>query len=279
MVSRSASSDRLDRPGLPKSKKWLVDGFCRFTKRMVAKHFHSFGVQWNQLEIESVSLDRPVVVFANHAGWWDPITAMLIRQRFFPDRIFYAPIDSDALENYRIMKQLGFYGLRLNTHAGASEFLAVSKSILTSKKAALFITPEGRFADVRDYGQPLMPGLSHLATRHQEAVLIPLAIEYAFWDESRPQVFARLGPIVTLDGVSQGSVEGSTRKGEWALRLEQGLRETQRQLAASVIAREKSLFEPLIASKPRSLGLYDHCRSWAARLQGKKFDPRHSDKG
>ena len=30
---------------LPVSKKWLVDGFCWYTKKLVAKQFISFGVQ------------------------------------------------------------------------------------------------------------------------------------------------------------------------------------------------------------------------------------------
>jgi 1-acyl-sn-glycerol-3-phosphate acyltransferase len=257
---------------LPTSKKWLVDGFCRFTRRMVSKHFISFGIQKNWLNESTIAPDIPIVVYANHASWWDPICAMLIRQTVFPDRLLYAPIDSDALNKYRIMSQLGFYGLKLNTHTGAAEFLTTTKRILETRNASVWITPEGRFTDVRDHTVPLMPGLSHLATKVSGVWFIPMALEYAFWDESRPQIFARLGrPIVSCDGE-----QAIRSKKVWNEMLTDGLRQTQQELAAGVIQRDATQFEYIIASRPIRLGWYDYFRSWSASLKGRKFDPRHS---
>jgi 1-acyl-sn-glycerol-3-phosphate acyltransferase len=259
---------------LPVSKKWLVDGFCSFSRRMVAKQFDSFGVQTELLDLKSIGDETPIVVFTNHASWWDPISGMLIRKKYFPNRIFYAPIDSEALENYRIMAKLGFYGLQLKTTAGASEFLATTKLILKSKNATVWITPEGRFTDVRDHSQTLMPGLAHLASRVPGVVFIPMALEYAFWDESRPQLFARLGAAISQpEPPAQSS---GYDKSEWSELLTSRLRQTQLELAQSVIARDGSRFDYLIASRPTRLGWYDYFRSWSARLKGKQFDPRHS---
>ena len=258
---------------LPMSKKWLVDGFCRFTHRMVAKQFISFGLQADLLKIDSISDNTPIVVYANHASWWDPIVAMLIRKAYFPSRIFYAPIDSIALENYRIMAKIGFYGLSLGTLAGASEFLTTTKRILESKNASVWITPEGRFTDARDYSQSLMPGLAHLASRVHGVVFIPHALEYAFWDESRPQIFARLGAPICDPELQR--VSHSSDKSTWNELLTSRLRQTQTELAKSVMARDPSRFEYLINSRPIRLGWYDYLRSWSAWVQGKKFDPRH----
>jgi 1-acyl-sn-glycerol-3-phosphate acyltransferase len=253
---------------LPVSKKWLVDGFCWFAKRMVAKQFISLGVQRELLDASPIDDLAPMIVYANHASWWDPITAMLLQTKYFPNRTFYAPIDADALENYRIMAKLGFYGIRMQRFDGASEFLRVTKAILSSNNVTIWITPEGQFADVRDHSLALMPGLSHLATKVPGVTFVPVAFEYAFWNESRPQIFARFGAPIRLPS--------NRKKGDWNTLLTDALRQTQIELSKSVIARTPEAFEYLIASRPLRLGWYDYGRSWSAWLRGKPFDPRHT---
>lgn len=256
-------------PGkLPTSTKWLVDGFSWYIQRMVAKQFISVGVQKELFEAEPIDDSTPIIAYANHASWWDPITAMLLQRAYFGDRTFYAPMDADALENYRIMAKLGFYGVRLQSFDGASEFLSVTKTILAAKRVTIWITPEGQFSDVRDHSLRLMPGLSHLASKFPEVKFVPVAFEYAFWDESRPQIFARLGAPV--------SSPTQLSKSDWNQLLTQRLRQTQCELGESVKARQPSAFTYLIASRPLRLSWYDYGRSWSAWLRGKPFDPRHS---
>ncbi len=253
---------------VPESNKWLVDGFCWYTKRMVAKKFLSFGVQDELLQASAIPEGAPLVVYANHASWWDPIVAMMLQQAYFSNRTFYAPIDTVALEKYQIMAKLGFYGVRMESFDGASSFLKMTKAILDIKKVAVWITPEGRFADVRDHSLPLMPGLSHLAAKVPGVRFLPVAFEYGFWDDSFPQIFVRFGE-------SMEASEART-KGDWNALLSGRLRQTQTELARSVMLREPAGFRYLIESRPVRLGFYDYCRSWAARLRGKPFDPRHS---
>jgi hypothetical protein len=273
-MNRKNSNATRSHPTLPTSKKWLVDGFLYFSSRMVAKQFQSFAIQVNSAELDRIPPTTPVVVLANHASWWDPISASLIRQKYLSNRIFYAPIDADALKNYRIMADLGFYGLKLNTIRGAADFLATTQAILETPNSALFITPEGKFTDVRDHSPDLMPGLSHLISKVPEVVFVPLALEYGFWDESRPQIIAKLRNAIHC--VHRKHAETELSKSQWNELLTQRLRQTQTELANSVIQREESAFQYVIASRPKRLGWYDYFRSWRAFLRGHKFDPRHS---
>jgi len=263
-----------EKPALPISKKWLVDGFCWFTQRMIAKQFNAFGVQKELLDTASLHPYTPIIVYANHPSWWDPITAMLIRKAYFPDRVFYAPIDAIALEKYRIMSKLGFYGLQLETTAGAAEFLATTKRILETKNSSIWITPEGRFTDARDHSQSFMPGLAHLAAKLPGVAFVPMALETTFWNESRPQLFARLG-AATINNSSRVS-ETSRSKSDWNELLTAELRKTQNELKDAVLSRDSSRFEYIVASQPNRLGWYDYFRSWSAWAKGQPFDPRHS---
>jgi 1-acyl-sn-glycerol-3-phosphate acyltransferase len=252
---------------VPHSKKWLVDGFCRFTRRMAAKHFTVFGVQMD-VDVHEIARDpRPLVVYANHVGWWDPVVAMLLRKQFFSNRILYAPIDAEQLAAYRVLKSMGFYGVKLDSYAGASNFLKTTREILSSPNASIWITPEGQFTDCRDHSKPLMPGLAHIAASVPRVIFLPLAIEYPFWDQIRPSMLVRFGAPIEF--------EQSASKTECSIRLHERLRETQRALAADVIARNSNRFQFLIASRAQRMTWYDYARSWAAWYRGQPFDPRH----
>ncbi len=254
--------------GLPQSKTWLVDGFCRFTTRMVRKNFHCFAVQGLENLSSIASSNSSLVVYANHIGWWDPIVAMLLRKKYMPDRVFYAPIDAKALEAYAVFRQLGFYGLKLDTFAGASEFLKASRALLADPKSSVWITPEGDFCDCRDQDRPFMPGLAHLAATTSNTIFVPLAIEYPFWQEPKPMIATRFGePLSFAPGVS---------KAHCGTKIFESMRETQRQLAQSVMRRNFSEFEFVVAPKSQRLGLYDNLRAWKAWFQGRSFDPSHA---
>ena len=253
---------------IPQSKTWLVDGFCRFTKRMVQKNFTCFAVQAAS-EIQSLKLHHSsLVVYANHIGWWDPIVAMLLRKRYLPESVFYAPIDAQALEAYGIFRKLGFYGLNLNTYAGASDFLKTSREILSNPNSSIWITPEGCFTDCRDLDRPLMPGLAHLAATSQNTVFVPLAIEYPFWEEPKPMIATRFGTPIRF--------EHGTSKAQCAQRIFESLRATQKHLADCVIRRELQAFEFLIPPRAKRQGLYDTLRAWKAWMHGRSFDPSHA---
>jgi 1-acyl-sn-glycerol-3-phosphate acyltransferase len=139
--------------------------------------------------------------------------------------------------------------------------------VLANPGSILWITAEGAFTDHRARPIRLRPGIAHLARRIPGAVILPLAIEYTFWNESRAEALARFGdPIDT----------GRDRSvAEWTVHLEAELTRAMDALAAESAARAPALFKPLIRGGAGVGGIYDlwrRVRAWAA---GQRFDPRH----
>ena len=197
----------------------------------------------------------------------------LVCRQIFPKRQFYAPIDAQALAKYQVFKKLGFYGVDLSGTRGAAEFLRTSMSILTAPNTSLWITPEGRFADCRDHSAELMPGLAHLATKLTEnGVLIPMALEYTFWDERLPECLVKLGePIAIADHPNED-------KTVWKRLLIEKLRNTQCELADQAIARSPEPFESLLRGARGAGGFYDGFRRARSLFSGRRFEPEHGKK-
>jgi 1-acyl-sn-glycerol-3-phosphate acyltransferase len=255
----------------PVSKRWLMDGFCWYARRMIRRSFHVFAVDVSTFDYPTLDKNVPLAIISNHPGWWDPIVGMLLCREYFKERVFYAPIDAEALQKYRIFRKLGYFGIEANTRQGAKDFIDQASYVLQSENGSLWVTPEGRFTDVRDHSQSLMPGLAHIASKTAGIHCIPLAIEYVFSEERLPLLLCKLGEAITDAG------EAKSTKLAWQSRCEEHLRATQKALATSVIARQWESFEVVVRSQHRPVGLYDWVRWSMMRATGKKPTLRHGD--
>ena len=111
------------------------------------------------------------------------------------------------LERYGFFKHLGFFGLEPQTQRGARKFLRTTHAILASSGNAVWLTPQGRFMDVRERPLRLQDGLGALARHEPSAAFVPLAIEYSFWTEPRPEILVSFGePIVPATEPSRTAV-------------------------------------------------------------------------
>ena len=225
------------------------------------------AVRLSRTGLPRVAPGRPVIVYGNHPSWWDPALYILLAARCFPGRPGYGPMDVKALGRYGVFERMGVFGIDPETPRGAASFLQTSLRVLDDPRHMLWITAEGGFNDVRARPLRLRPGLAHLARRVPNAIILPLAIEYTFWNESRPEALARFGdPIDT----------GRDRSvADWTAHLEAELARTMDALAAESVERAPALFQPLLRGRTGVGGIYDLWRRLRAWTTGQRFDPSH----
>lgn len=209
-----------------------------------------------------------MVLFTNHPSWWDPVLYILINARLLPERRGFGPMDAVALGRYGLFRRMGAFGIDQTSRRGAADFLRIATDGLRGNAdAALFVTAEGRFTDPRSRPLHLRPGVAHLARRMPEAVFVPLAIEYSFWNEARPEALVRFGP--PIDG-------GNTRSvAEWTELLEVALHRTMDGLASESVTRNPALFHTVLGGVGGVGGIYDLIRRVRAVAAGERFDPSH----
>lgn len=231
---------------VPRVSPVLLRWFAWYTARYLARHFNHL-----RLSRSSAALPQsgPLIVYLNHPSWWDPLVCLLLARKFFPGRKCFAPIDAESLARYRFFKKLGFFEVRRGPRAGA-DFLFAAVPALETEDSVLWITPQGRFADVRDQLQ-LRPGLGELMSRLPNVVAVPLAIEYAFWNERKPEVLVRFGNPIHAASAPKLTPEG------WTTSLTASLERLQAGLAREVIARDEQSFESILRSNAGVAPTYD----------------------
>ena len=133
----------------------------------------------------------------------------------------------------------------------------------------MWVTVQGRFADPRERPIALKPGVGHLAASLKRGWLIPVAIEYPFWDERTPEVLIRIGPPMPL---------GSERSAkEWNSALTQSLTETMDALATNSMSRDPSRFETFLCGKRGVGGMGERLGRLKARLLGRQYEAAHRE--
>jgi 1-acyl-sn-glycerol-3-phosphate acyltransferase len=246
----------------------LLKYFTHYCRWYARRNFH--GIRLSRSGIALRDYSGAIVVYLNHASWWDPIIGLLLAQHFWPQRQHFAPIDAAALGRYQFFSKIGFFGVEAGTARGAATFLRTSRSILQSANAALWITGEGRFRDPRTRPVELRPGLAHLA-RRTDALFLPLAIEYPFWEERFPEALCRFGQPIQTTGAKLTT-------DQWNHRLSESMQQNQDTLASEAIARKPESFQPLLGGSAGVGAIYDSWRWMVAKIKGDTFQRRHGDK-
>jgi 1-acyl-sn-glycerol-3-phosphate acyltransferase len=241
---------------------WLFGWYLRW---YFYRSFHAVRIARDGMPLDVAG--RPLIVYSNHPSWWDPAVHILMAAKLFPKRVGYGPIDSKALAQYGLLARMGAFGVPQDERLGGVIFLRTSLAVLAQPARLLSITAEGRFTDHRVRPVMLRPGLAHLARRMPAAVILPMALEYSFWNESKPEVLMRFGAAVLPPATDDVAA--------WTARLEAALTDTMDALAAQSATRNAGLFQPLLRGQAGVGGVYDLWRRLRAVAARRPFVPSH----
>ena len=253
----------MPRPAAP----WLEWGFARYTRFYLARNLHTLRLS---RAVPPPCPEGFMVIYANHPAWWDPLTLTVLATGQYPEREHFAVIEAEALSRYRIFERLGFFGVQASG-AGARRFLTIAQALARRPRAILWLTPQGRFADPRERPLRLAPGLGHLAARLERGVLVPLALEYPFWEERYPEALLRFGEAVDIATLPSRPAR------DWSQLLAQRLEAAQDALAQEALARDPKAFLPLLRGNAGVGGVYGLAQRLKARLRGQSYRPEHGN--
>ena len=251
----------------PHISRPLLGFFRRIVRGYFGRSFRAVRVSGAERFVAAGAGGGPLIVYANHGSWWDPMVQVLLAGELMAGRQHFAPMDAAALERYGIFKRLGVFGVEMQTLRGAANFLRTGTAVLEGG-GVLWVTPQGRFADARVRPVEFKPGLAALAARVKGGcTVLPLAIEYCFWDERLPETLLHFGEAVRVRGESAAEVEGQLR-----VALEAAMDE----LAGKAMARDAAGFALLRRGRVGAGGFYEFGQRVWSRVRGRAYQAEHT---
>jgi 1-acyl-sn-glycerol-3-phosphate acyltransferase len=256
----------MSQEGLPRRWPWLVRKFCWYVRRDLRKKFHA--VRLSRTSAKLPTDNASILIVLNHPSWWDPLVCTPIIAQW-TSHAHYAAIDAVALQKYPVLGRLGFFPVDTKSLRGAVAFLKLAEQILSDPGRIIWLTAQGEFSDVRKRPLGLKPGAGHLASRLSQGWIVPLAIEYTFWNESTPEALLRFGTPIAL-------TPNSGTPAEWTARIEEAMTGNLDHLNAETMTRDPKLFTELVGGNVGVGGWYDRFRQFTSWIRGRKFDPSHA---
>ena len=256
--ARTSGAERI-----PPISRPLLRFFRYIVRRHLRKGFHAVRVQ-HSARLRGAT--GPLIVYANHSSWWDPMIAYLLASRLLPDRDHYAPMEAESLRKYPVLSKVGVFPVEVNAARGAVRFLRSGEAILRAG-GVLWITPQGRFVDAHERPIHFKPGMTSLAARLPDCTVLPLAIEYVFWDERTPEALLCFGEPVHVGNESGEALEA---------KLIASLEEAMSELRPMARSRDPRRFEEvLLRGRAGVGGFYGMGQRMRAWTRGRRYRPEH----
>ena len=242
----------------------LLSFFRLYLVWYVRRHFHAMRLA-NAPRFPSAST---LVVYLNHPSWWDPITILLLSNHLRPEADHYGPMDAKALERYGLFRRMGAFPVAAGKAEGVPQFLGSARLVL-EQGGVLWVTPEGQFTDNRTRPVTFKSGLSHLISQMGRITLLPIALEYTYWDERLPEILVNCGePFHIADGRAE---EAHT----WNNLMAYAMTSTQEELAQIAATRKAENFSTVLAGGSGIGGMYEYWKRLQAALLGAKYESEH----
>lgn len=196
------------------------------------RRFHA--IRFLAADPEAWSAGGPLLVAANHTNWWDGFVAWFVTESLGGRR--FGILQEEAhLRRYPWFRRCGVIGIDLRGGAAAIGGLRRARRFLGHANSALWIFPGGRLSRP---GAPVAarPGTGFLAGPAGARVL-PAAVHYEWFDQSRPTVLVRFGRC--LDSSPNGA-------GPEAESVGRAIEDGERLLDEAVVAGEAGRWRPLM---------------------------------
>ena len=145
-------------------------------------------------------LDAPLILYANHSGWWDGLVAFALGRAAPLDH--YVLMEERQLRQYQFFRRLGAFSVVREDARAALTSINYAADLLRATNRALWIFPQGdtRPNDTRPL--KLYTGAARVIQKTGRAYAIPVALRYEFLENFKPEIFVRLGPLELCENVA-----------------------------------------------------------------------------
>jgi len=171
--------------------------FSVYNKHILKKHFHRILLKGTD-NINGRDKNIPSIMFGNHSNWWDGFLAFYLSYDLWKTDI-YLMMDLKQMKKYKFFKWLGAFSVNRESARESYESVKYASELVKDRKTMLWIFPQGEMLpnDIR----PLrfQNGLSKLLEMTGKVNLFPVAFNYEFILEQRPEVFINVSESITVD--------------------------------------------------------------------------------
>lgn len=179
------------------SKFWLwVASF--FFYNMLQNRFFAFRYTGEE-NVLNAEKGTPTIIFSPHCNWWDGIVMYNITHRIFHKEI---RLMVEELNRFPLLRRGGAFSVNKKSPQTAMKAIQYSVDVVGDLRNMLCIFPQGIIRPPFFRPFVFQTGLAYIAQkackRYGKINLVPVAVDYCFLRDNRPEVIAEFGKRIEL---------------------------------------------------------------------------------
>lgn len=143
--------------------------FRHYTEYLLRRHFGGVRIVG-----DFVDRGLPILLIANHVGWWDGFWAMHLRNKVF-GRKFHFMMREDQLLRYRFFNRTGGFSVNKGSRE-VLRTLAYTSKLLDDKGNMVLIYPQGRLQSLYRSEFEFQKGIERLIAEREGRLHIVLSV-------------------------------------------------------------------------------------------------------
>ncbi len=188
-----------------KTNKFWLWVASMFFFNMIQNRFYAFRYKGEETAVEK---GIPTILYAPHGNWWDGIVFYNIVHRIFHKEI---RMMIEELNRFPLFHKGGGYPVNKKSPQSAMKALKYSVDVVCDLKNILCIFPQGIIRPPHYRPIEFQTGLAYIAQnavkRMGKVNLVPIAFDYCFLRDNRPEVIIEFGKPYTLTAEASAQMD------------------------------------------------------------------------
>ncbi len=246
-------------PNLPRSSKlieaykhgWPAKAVDALIMTRMRGGFHQVYAQGLAGLRQSIAVEPGGTLFlANHSCWWDLFLVHFLNRSIPIDG--YGMMEHFNMVRFGFFRRIGAFSVDRTDPSSVRASLDYAAGLLQGPRAGVWVFPQGKIEanDVRPLN--FQHGIRALVRRASRVRVVPVAFRYDFWQDERPEAFARFGEPAWVDRSGLADLVPT---------FERALADELDALKADASTQDPTRFESLLEGKPSMSETYAKFRA------------------
>ena len=180
---------------------WVADMFfCN----MLRNRFCTFRYSGTENYYNSNSQETPTIIFSQHCNWWDGIVMYHICNKIFKREI---RLMVEELNRFPLLRRGGAFSVNKKSPQSAMKAIKYAVNEAGKLSNILAIFPQGIIRPPHFRPIEFQTGLAYMAQsavkKYGKVNLLPIAVDYTFLRDNRPEVIVSVGEAIVLTNAKQ----------------------------------------------------------------------------
>lgn len=154
--------------------------FQYYTEYLLKRNFETINIYGS-----FVDKSMPVLLIANHIGWWDGFWAMYLKRKKI-HRKFHFMMQEEHLLKYRFFNNTGAFSIKKNSR-DIIESLSYASALLEQRDNMVLIYPQGKLRSLYSSEFHFEKGVGRIIEGKENRIQLIMSVNMVdYWDKPRP---------------------------------------------------------------------------------------------